>query len=89
MTNQERSSVYDHYHPERAQSRVVSEAKQGQAWLVFGWQTDLQRRLPRDKGECVKVQMESLMPDLSKIIKAKRIEEMLLMRVWLSALKRF
>jgi hypothetical protein len=31
--------------------------------------------------------MESLVPDLSKIIKAKRIEEMVLMHVWLSGVK--
>jgi hypothetical protein len=37
------------YHPACAQSCLVSEAKQGQAWLVLGWKTDLQRRLLRDK----------------------------------------
>ena len=26
------------YHPERAQSRLISEAKQGRAWLVLGWE---------------------------------------------------
>ena len=26
------------YHPERAQSCLISEAKQGRAWLVLGWQ---------------------------------------------------
>jgi hypothetical protein len=31
--------------------------------------------------------MESLMPDLSKITKAERIEEMVLVRVWLSGIK--
>jgi hypothetical protein len=31
--------------------------------------------------------MESLEPDLSKITKAKRIEEMVLMNVWLSGIK--
>jgi hypothetical protein len=31
--------------------------------------------------------MESLMPDLSKITKAKRTEEMVLMHVWLSGIK--
>uniref|UniRef100_A0A673TZ56 Chromosome 8 open reading frame 74 n=1 Tax=Suricata suricatta TaxID=37032 RepID=A0A673TZ56_SURSU len=25
------------YHPERARSRLISEAKQGRAWLVLGW----------------------------------------------------
>jgi hypothetical protein len=31
--------------------------------------------------------MESLMPDFSKITKAKRIKEMVLMFVWLSGIK--
>jgi hypothetical protein len=31
--------------------------------------------------------MESLVPDLSKIIKAERIKEMVLMHVWLSGIK--
>jgi hypothetical protein len=31
--------------------------------------------------------MESLVPDLSKITKAKRIEEMVLMHVWVSGIK--
>ena len=26
------------YHPERARSRLISEAKQGWAWLVLGWE---------------------------------------------------
>ena len=26
------------YHPERARSRLISEAKQGRAWLVLGWE---------------------------------------------------
>lgn len=25
------------FHPERARSRLLSEAKQGRAWLVLGW----------------------------------------------------
>jgi hypothetical protein len=32
-------------------------------------------------GNAIKVQMESLVPDLSKITKAKRIEEMVLIHV--------
>jgi hypothetical protein len=69
------------YHPKCTQSCLVSEAKQGQAWLVLGWDTDVQKRLLRDKqfgdkrGNAVKVQTESLMTDLSKITKAERIEE--------------
>jgi hypothetical protein len=31
--------------------------------------------------------MESLVPDISKIIKAERIEEMVPMHVWLSGIK--
>jgi hypothetical protein len=31
--------------------------------------------------------MESFMPDLSKITKAERIEEMVLIHVWLSGIK--
>ena len=27
------------YHPERARSRLIWEAKQGRAWLVLGWET--------------------------------------------------
>ena len=27
------------YHSECAQSHLISEAKQGQAWLVLGWET--------------------------------------------------
>ena len=26
------------YHPEYAQSHLISEAKQSQAWLVLGWE---------------------------------------------------
>jgi hypothetical protein len=41
----------------------------------------------RQGGNAVKVQMESFMPDLSKITKAERIEEMVLIHVWLSGIK--
>jgi hypothetical protein len=40
-------------------------------------------------GNAIKVQMESLMPGLSKITKAERIEEMVLMHVCYLALKPF
>jgi hypothetical protein len=59
------------------------------AWLVLGWKTDLQKRLLRDKqfkdkrGNAIKAPMESLVPDLSKITKAERIEEIGLIHVWL------
>ena len=29
------------YHPERAGSRLISEAKQGRAWLVLGWELQI------------------------------------------------
>ena len=35
----EETSSLRPYHPERAQSRLISEAKQGRAWLVLGWET--------------------------------------------------
>jgi hypothetical protein len=41
----------------------------------------------RQAGSAVKVQMESLVPDLSKITKAERTEEMVLICVWLSGIK--
>ena len=34
------------YHPERARSRLISEAKQGRAWLVLGWE---KRQIYRDR----------------------------------------
>jgi hypothetical protein len=49
---------------------------------------DLQRRLLRDKHFGVKGGMLlKFVPDLSKIPKAQRIEEMVLMHVWLSGIK--
>jgi hypothetical protein len=56
MTNQEKSSVHNHVTP-CTQSHLVLQAEQGRAWLVLGWETDLQKRLLRDKqlgdkGEC-------------------------------------
>jgi hypothetical protein len=41
----------------------------------------------RQGGNVIKVQVESLVPDLSKISKAKRIEEMVLIHVWISGIK--
>jgi hypothetical protein len=41
----------------------------------------------RQEENAIKVQMESLVPDLSKITKAKRIKEMVLMHMWLSGMK--
>ena len=37
LVREQRSSLRP-YHPERAQSRLISEAKQGRAWLVLGWE---------------------------------------------------
>ena len=34
----EKSTSLRPYHPERARSRLISEAKQGRAWLVLGWE---------------------------------------------------
>lgn len=33
------------YYPESARSRLISEAKQGQAWLVLGWETAWEYRV--------------------------------------------
>jgi hypothetical protein len=41
----------------------------------------------RQGGNAIKVQMESLLPDLSKLIKVERIKEIVLMHVWLSGIK--
>jgi hypothetical protein len=41
----------------------------------------------RQGRNAIKVQMESLMPDLSKITQAERIEEMVLIHVWPSCIK--
>jgi hypothetical protein len=41
----------------------------------------------RQGGNAIKDPMLSLMPDLSKIAKAERIKEMVLMHVWLSGIK--
>jgi hypothetical protein len=41
----------------------------------------------RQVGNVINVQMESLVSDLSKIIKAERIKEMVLMHVWLPGIK--
>jgi hypothetical protein len=38
-------------------------------------------------GNSIKIQIKSLVPDLSKITKAKRIEEVILIHVWLSGIK--
>jgi hypothetical protein len=44
-------------------------------------------RVWRQGGNAVKVQMELLVPDLSKIMKAERIEQMVLIQEWLSGIK--
>jgi hypothetical protein len=66
------------------------KAKQSWAWLVLGWKTNLQKKLLkqfRDKeGNVIKVPMESLVSDLSKMTKVERIKEIVLMHVWLSGI---
>ena len=37
------------YHPERARSRPISEAKQGWAWLVLGWENGERKEEEREK----------------------------------------
>ena len=37
-TNRDKKNCLRPYHPERARSRLISEAKQGRAWLVLGWE---------------------------------------------------
>jgi hypothetical protein len=41
----------------------------------------------RQGGNAIKVLIESLLPDLSKITKAKRIKQMIPMHVWLPGIK--
>jgi hypothetical protein len=41
----------------------------------------------RQGGNAIKVQMESHMPNLSKITKAERTEEVVLIHLWLSGIK--
>jgi hypothetical protein len=50
-------------------------------------ETSQRQAVWRQGGNDIKVQMESIMPDLSKITKAQRTEEMVLMHVWLSGIK--
>ena len=33
------------HHPQRARSRLISEAQQGRAWLVLGWETAWEYRV--------------------------------------------
>jgi hypothetical protein len=41
----------------------------------------------RQGGNFIKIPMASLMPDLSKITKAKKIEEVVLIHMWPSGIK--
>ena len=43
-----RNAVYSlrPYHPERTQSRLILEAKQGWAWLGLGWETTWEYQVP-------------------------------------------
>ena len=56
---QEMAARLQPYHPERARSRLISEAKQGRAWLVLGWEEIAARWLGREPAER-KVQFHSL-----------------------------
>jgi hypothetical protein len=46
----------------------------------FSEKTTQRHAVWRQRGKAIKVQMESLIPDLSKITKAEKIEEVVLMR---------
>jgi hypothetical protein len=59
---------------------------------VLGWEANLQETAQRQAvwrqgWNAIKVQMESLMPDLSKITKADRIKEVVVIHVWPSGIK--
>jgi hypothetical protein len=51
------------------------------------FRADCSETVWRHRENAVKVQIESLVPDLSKITKTERIEEMVLLHEWLSDLK--
>ena len=38
MVYKEHVACLQPYHPERAQSPLISEAQQGRAWLVLAWE---------------------------------------------------
>jgi hypothetical protein len=54
---------------------------------IFGGDRSQTSSLETRRGNGVKVQMESLLPDLSKITKAERTEEMALIHVWPCGIK--
>jgi len=90
MTTKERSSVKGHI----TRTQPISSGLESQAGSgLVSTGTDLQKRLLRDMqfgdkgGNAIKVQLQSLVPDLLKITKAERIEEMVLIHVWLSGIK--
>jgi ATP:corrinoid adenosyltransferase len=81
------------YHPKCAQPHLVSEAKSGSG-LISTWmgnksskETAQRQTVWRQVGNAIKVQMESFVPDLSKITKAKRIEEVVLIHMWSRGIK--
>jgi hypothetical protein len=53
----------------------------------FSKETAQRQAVWRQGGNAIKDPMLSLMPDLSKITKAERIKEMVLMHVWVSGIK--
>jgi hypothetical protein len=50
-------------------------------------ETSQRQTVWRQGGNAIKVQMESLVSDLSKITKAERMEEIVLIHAWLSCIK--
>jgi hypothetical protein len=90
MTNQEISLVYGHTTlnmPNLVLSQKLSRVGPDLYLDKSSKETAQTQTVRRQGGNDIKVQMESLMPDLSKITKAKRIEEVVLTHVWLSGSK--
>jgi hypothetical protein len=54
---------------------------------IFSEETAQRQTVWRQGGNAIKGQMESLMPHFSKITKAERIEELVLIHMWLSGIK--
>jgi hypothetical protein len=53
----------------------------------YAKETTQRQTVWRQGRNTIKVQMESLMPDVSKITKAESIEEVVLIHVWPSGIK--
>jgi hypothetical protein len=70
----------------------VSEAKQGRAWLVLGWRQILRRNCSETssletRGECHQSSNGVTRARPLKITNAKRIEEVVLIHVWIAGIK--